>query len=67
MQSLELSRRQGARAWELRTATDIAALLVTQGKFERARTLLRPVFERFAEGFDTADLKAAAYLLANLG
>jgi len=27
MQSLELSRRRGARAWELRTAVDLATLL----------------------------------------
>ena len=31
-QSLELSRRQGARAWELRTATDLAALRASQGR-----------------------------------
>ena len=57
MQSLDLSRRQGARAWELRTATDFAALLAAQGQSESARALLRPVFEQFAEGFDTADLR----------
>jgi predicted ATPase len=66
LQSLELSRRQGARAWELRTATDFAALLAAQGRSESARELLRPVFEQFVEGFDTADLKAAERLLATL-
>ena len=30
-QSLELSRRQGARAWELRTASDLARLLADRG------------------------------------
>jgi hypothetical protein len=67
MQSLELSRRQGARAWELRTATDLAALLANQGRSDRARVLLQPVFEQFVEGSDTADLKAAERLLATLG
>jgi hypothetical protein len=67
MQSLELSRRQSARAWELRTATDLAALLAGQGRSERARTLLEPIFEQFVEGSDTADLKAAERLLATLG
>ena len=67
MQSLELSRRQGARAWELRTATDWAALLAGQGRSDNAGALLRPVFEQFAEGSDTADLKAAERLLATLG
>ena len=66
MQSLELSRRQGARAWELRTATDLATLLAGRRQSERARALLQPVFEQFVEGSDTADLKAAERLLANL-
>jgi predicted ATPase/DNA-binding winged helix-turn-helix (wHTH) protein len=65
--SLELSRRQGARAWELRTAVDLAALLAARGQPDDARALLRPVFEQFTEGFDTADLKAAGRLLASLG
>jgi hypothetical protein len=30
--SLELSRHQGARAWELRTAIDLAGLLASQGQ-----------------------------------
>ncbi len=66
-QSLELSRRQGARAWELRTAVDLAALWADQDRTESARALLQPVFERFEEGLDTADLKAAERLLATLG
>jgi predicted ATPase len=64
-QALELSRRQGACAWELRTATDLAALLAAQGRSESARRLLWPVFEQFVEGFDAADLKAAERLLAS--
>jgi predicted ATPase/DNA-binding winged helix-turn-helix (wHTH) protein len=66
LHSLELAHLQGARAWELRTATDLAALLVAQGKSESARKLLRPVFEQFVEGFDTVDLRAAERLLATL-
>jgi hypothetical protein len=49
-----------------RTATDLAALLAAQGRYESARRLLWPVFEQFVEGFDTADLKAAERLLAML-
>ena len=64
--SLEWSRRQGALAWELRTAVDLAGLWSRQGQSERARSLLRPVFEQFVEGRDTADLKAAQRLLATL-
>jgi predicted ATPase len=66
MQSLELSRAHGSRAWELRTATDLAELWAGQGRSRDARALLQPVFEQFTEGADTADLKAAARLLATL-
>ena len=67
VQSLEWSRRQGARGWQLRTATDLAALLASQGKSDQGRALLEPVFQQFTEGFDTADLKAAERMLATLG
>ena len=65
-QSLDSSRRQGARAWELRNATDLAALWASQGCADEAKALLQPVFEQFVEGFDTADLKAAERLFATL-
>ena len=65
-QSLELSRQQGARVWELRTATDLAKLMAAQGRRENARTLLEPVFTWFVEGLDTDDLKAAERLLTTL-
>jgi predicted ATPase len=66
LKSLKLSRGQGARAWELRTAIDLAAMLSERGRPESARTLLKPVFEQFVEGFDTADLAAAESLLSTL-
>jgi tetratricopeptide (TPR) repeat protein len=66
MRSLELSRSQGARAWELRAGVDLAALWAAQGRSERAKSLLRPIFERFTEGFDAANLKAANELLETL-
>jgi len=66
LRALESSRRQGARAWELRIATDVAKLMAGRGKVDGARELLRPVFERFVEGRGTADLKAAQGLLATL-
>jgi tetratricopeptide (TPR) repeat protein len=65
-QALELSRHQGARAWELRAATDLANLLASRGDIGGAHELLRPVFEHFVEGLGTADLKAAERLLAML-
>jgi len=62
-ESLDWSRRQGARSWELRTAIDLAALWAAQGQRDRAQALLEPIFEAFVEGFDTADLRAAEHLL----
>ena len=64
--SLELSRRQGAGAWELRAAIDLARLLDAKGGSERARALLQPLFEQFTEDLETADLKAAERLLSTL-
>jgi predicted ATPase/DNA-binding winged helix-turn-helix (wHTH) protein len=66
MHSLELSRARRLRAWELRTATDLAKLWTDQGRSAEARALLLPVFEQFVEGFDTVDLKAAEHLLETL-
>jgi hypothetical protein len=66
VQSLDCSRLQGARSWELRTAVDLASLCAAQGKRERAQAFLRPIFETFVEGLDTADLKRAGHLLATL-
>lgn len=65
-QALELARRQGSRAWELRTATDLAALQAARGQHASARAILQPIFDSFAEGLQTADLKSAARVLAML-
>jgi predicted ATPase/DNA-binding winged helix-turn-helix (wHTH) protein len=62
-QALDWARRQGALAWELRAATSLARLLSDQGRSADAAALLLPVYDRFTEGFATADLKAAKALL----
>jgi hypothetical protein len=46
-----------------RAATMLARFRRRQGDIENARELLRPVYGRFTEGFDTADLKEAKALL----
>jgi tetratricopeptide (TPR) repeat protein len=63
MRSLELSRRQGARSWELRTAMDLAKLLTARGQPENALSLLQPIFGWFKEGLDAPDLLSAKRLL----
>jgi predicted ATPase len=62
-QALDWARRQGALSWELRAATSLARLLRDQSRSADALALLQPVYDRFTEGFDTADLKAAKALL----
>jgi predicted ATPase/DNA-binding winged helix-turn-helix (wHTH) protein len=61
--SLELSRNQGAGAWELRAATDMATIWRQKGRIAEAEGLLRPIYERLKEGRDTPALRAAAALL----
>jgi predicted ATPase/DNA-binding winged helix-turn-helix (wHTH) protein len=65
--SLDLAREQSALAWELRTATSLAHLWARQGRSDEATRILRPVYDRFTEGFDTPDLRAAKRLLDKLG
>jgi len=62
-QALDWARRQGAQSWELRAAASLARLLCDQGRSADAVALLQPVYDRFTEGFETADLKAAKALL----
>jgi predicted ATPase len=62
-QALDWARKQGALCWELRAATSLARLLRDQGRSADAVALLQPVYDRFTEGFDTADLKTAKTLL----
>src|SRR5262249_26917827 len=67
MRSLELSRRQGARGWELRSAIDLARLRASRGEPDDGRALLQSIFVQFTEGRDTADLQTAERVLADLG
>ncbi len=64
--ALEAARATGALAWELRAAMSLARLHRSQGRGTEARTLLRGVYARFTEGFDTMDLLAAERLLTEL-
>jgi predicted ATPase len=65
-QALDESRRQEALSWELRAATSLARLLRDRDRIGEARDLLAPIYERFTEGFGTADLQAGKKLLNEL-
>jgi predicted ATPase/DNA-binding winged helix-turn-helix (wHTH) protein len=61
--AVDLTRQQGALSWELRAVTSFARALCNHGRSADAVALLRPVYEQFTEGFDTADLILAKQLL----
>jgi predicted ATPase/DNA-binding winged helix-turn-helix (wHTH) protein len=65
-QALDWAGRQETLSWELRSATSLARLLPDQGRSAEALALLRPVYDRFTEGFATADLRAAKAMLDDL-
>src|SRR4029450_10824884 len=65
-QALTTARSQQARSLELRAATDLARLWMNQGKHAEALDVLSSIYGRFAEGFETRDLKAAEALLTEL-
>jgi predicted ATPase len=64
--SLELARHQHALSWELRTAVSLTRLRMAQGRGVDAKSMLQDVYNRFTEGFDTADLLVARDLLGEL-
>jgi predicted ATPase/DNA-binding winged helix-turn-helix (wHTH) protein len=59
----QMARAQGALFWELRAALSLARVRVSQGRHHEARALLASVYDRFTEGFATADMLAARALL----
>ena len=65
-QALDIARSQQAKSLELRAATSLARLWQKQSETAEACDLLAPVYNWFTEGFDTADLKDAKTLLADL-
>jgi predicted ATPase len=52
-------------SWQLRCATGLATYLKSRGKGYFADDLVAPLYQRFNEGLDTKDLKAARALLGN--
>ena len=65
-ESLAVAREQGALALELRSAYTLASWLSEGGQRDQAHRVLSPVYKRFTEGFDTADLTVARRLIEEL-
>jgi class 3 adenylate cyclase/predicted ATPase len=66
-QALAVARRQQAKSWELRAAISLAELLEARGRDGEAQALIAPIYERFDEGFETADLVKARRILQSSG
>ena len=64
--ALQIAGEQGALSFSLRASTALARLLSRQGRPADGAALLRATYNRFSEGFGTADLVEARSLLAEL-
>lgn len=64
--ALSEAQEQGVLFWELRAATSLARLRIRQVQREEARQVLASVYDKFTEGFETADLRGAKTLLETL-
>ncbi|WP_246752761.1 hypothetical protein [Sinorhizobium sp. BG8] len=65
-QSLQVAEENGAWAWRIRCATDLAALLRDQMQIYEAKSVLEPLYGQFMDGLDTPDLQKARDLLTEL-
>lgn len=61
--SLEIAQAQQAKSWQLRTATSLCRLRMSQGKAQAGCDQLRDVYEWFQEGHSTPDLIDAKTLI----
>jgi len=61
--AIRVAREQGALLWELRTGVRLAGLWLSRSRVDDARALLRPVYDRFREGLQSKDLRAARIML----
>jgi class 3 adenylate cyclase/tetratricopeptide (TPR) repeat protein len=65
-EAIAAAQKMQAKAFELRSTMSLARLLDNQGRRGEARTMLAEIYNWFTQGFDTADLKDANALLAEL-
>jgi len=64
--AIEVAKRQRSKSLELRSVMSLARLWQHQRKKRPARLMLAEIYGYFTEGFDTADLRDARTLLADL-
>lgn len=64
LKAIDVARLQGAKSFELRTATGLATFWHSHNRTEEARRLIEPIYDWFGEGKDTEDLRRARDLKA---
>jgi predicted ATPase/DNA-binding winged helix-turn-helix (wHTH) protein len=64
--ALDMAGAHSSLSFELRSATSLARLWASTGREGEAGRLLREVYARFTEGFETHDLRIARQLLEGL-
>lgn len=64
--AIEVARRQRAKSLELRAVMSLSRLWQHRGKRRQAHEMLGEIYGWFTEGFETADLRDAQSLLAEL-
>jgi predicted ATPase len=58
-----LAEQQSGLSFQLRAGLELACIWIGRGEFQKARDLIKPVYERFSEGFTTPDLTFAKGIL----
>ncbi len=66
LRAIEIAREKGTPMIELRAAISLTRLWRDQGKAEEGRRMLNGIYEKFTEGFITADLLEARDLLRRI-
>lgn len=65
--AMAIAADRGEWAWELRAAMSLGRLQAAQDKGDLALATVLGAYHRFTEGFETADLREARQLIAELG
>jgi tetratricopeptide (TPR) repeat protein len=66
VKAMDLARKQSAKIYEVRTASDLALLRQKQGKAREGYDLLKITYDEFTEGHNFPDLKNARKILEEL-
>ena len=66
IRAMDLSRKQSAKTFELRTTLELARFWEKQGKRDEAYELLKGIYDWFTEGHDSVDLREAKATLDEL-